>query len=365
MKKTILIFCLTFGLLLVTPFLESTEATDNQLPSFFSWTNIDGIDYSTPVKNQAPAPTCESYALCAAVETKLQYNSCQLYNPDLSETHLYFYAGGSYDDGYVNIEDAADYLITHGVPDEGCYPDPHRPFDYPYTSVEGWENRTVKITEWGWVERNQTAIKEALIEYGPLPACFNLYKDFNHYSGGVYQHTFGPRRGGHVMTIFGYDDINQCWIIKNSGGPEWGENGYIRMHYDSTWFAEWYGQGTGVMYVDGVYGNINPDVPKVYIQYPQIFHSYILGYEFNQILRNIPRIQKAAPRIIGPIHLKASAENTEKIEIYVDDTYQVTDETPPYEYSMQISQGLHTIKVLAYDADGDISRDLLDIYMLF
>lgn len=365
MKKVFLLSIILISILSIQPLSNSEPEPTSNLPSFFSWKNIDGIDYSTPIKNQAPAPTCEAYALCAALETKLQYKTKELYTPDLSETHLYFYAGGTYRDGYVNIEDAADYLIDHGVPDEGCYPDPHRPFDYPYTSVEGWQNRTVKITEWGWVERNEETIKQSLIKYGPLPACFNLYKDFDYYNGGVYTHTFGSRRGGHVMTIFGYDDENQCWIIKNSAGSDWGERGYIRMHYDSTWFAEWYGEGTGVMYINGSYGNIKPDVPKVYIQSPKIFHSYIYGHEYKQIFRKLLSIQKAAARIIGPLNLKITAENTDKIEIYVDDMYQTTINDIPYELTLIIENGLHTIKTLAYDKDGDVSRDLLDVFLLF
>jgi C1A family cysteine protease len=161
------------------PSAYSEKSSSLELPSYFSWRDIDGIDYSTRVKNQAPAPTCEAYALCASLEALLQYLMGELYEPDLSETHLYFYAGGSYRAGYVNIMDAAEYLIEHGVPDEGCYPDPHRPFDYPYSSVEGWENRTVKITEWGWVNRTNEAIKQALIEHGPLAACFAYVKIFN------------------------------------------------------------------------------------------------------------------------------------------------------------------------------------------
>jgi hypothetical protein len=363
MKKSSILPVILMILLSIQPLIQSAETTD--LPTYFDWRNIDGIDYSTPVKNQAPAPTCEAYALIAAIETILQFENNEIYNPDLSETHLYFYAGGTYQAGYVNIVDAANYLIEHGVPDEGCYPDPHRPFDYPYTSLEGWEERTVKITDWGWVERTEESIKQALIEHGPLAACFNLYKDFNYYTGGVYKHTFGPRRGGHVMTIVGYDDENHCWIIKNSGGPKWGENGYIRMDYDSTFFAEWYGEDTGIMYVDGIYGNIDPDVPKVYITHPTIFHTYIQGNEFSQILLNIPFIQKAAPRIIGPINIEITAENTERIEFYVDDQLQHTDDTAPFEWNTKLERGLHTIKTLAYDADGDISRDLLDVFVLF
>ena len=36
------------------------------------------------------------------------------------------------------------------------------------------------------------------------------------------RHRCGRIAGGHVMTIVGYDDSEQCWIVKNSAGVEWG-----------------------------------------------------------------------------------------------------------------------------------------------
>jgi len=52
-----------------------TEKTQEEigLPSFFSWQDIDGIDYTTPIKDQSPAPTCEAYGLVASLETIMQY----------------------------------------------------------------------------------------------------------------------------------------------------------------------------------------------------------------------------------------------------------------------------------------------------
>lgn len=73
----------------------------------------------------------------------------------------------------------------------------------------------------------------------------------------------------------------------------------------------------------------------------------------------------AAFRIIGPLTLKINAENTEKIDFYVDDEYQTTDEVYPFEWKKRLSHGLHTIEIIAYDADGDISKELVDVYVLF
>ncbi len=343
--------------------LEAQNTKKLDLPSYFSWKNINNTDYTTPIKNQAPAPTCEAYGLCAALETKMQYEMKELYNPDLSETHLYFYAGGTYEAGYVNIVDAANYLIDHGVPDEGCFPDPHRPFDYPFDSIEGWENRTIKITEWGWVDQTEESIKTALIEHGPLIICAWFWKDFLYYKGGVYEHRWGRLAGGHVMCMVGYDDNERCWIVKNSAGTNWGEEGWWKMSYDANMFADWYGEGTGVMYIDGLYGNFKPNAPVVKIIKPDNYKTYIFGNEIRTIIHNVP-IQKASPRIIGDIIVEVSAENTDYVEFYIDGIKQNTDDNAPFSWDLQVTNGLHTLEVRAIK-NNIISKDIVDLYKIF
>ena len=74
MKKTMIIIIAILLLTTIATSIEKAkkiETTD--LPSYFSWRNINGIDYATPIKNQAPAPTCEAYGLCASLETLMQY----------------------------------------------------------------------------------------------------------------------------------------------------------------------------------------------------------------------------------------------------------------------------------------------------
>ena len=360
--RAALIVIIFFILIGIFPaFIEAEETSF--LPLYFSWRDINGIDYTTPIKNQAPAPTCEAYALVAALETKMQYKLGNIYNPDLSEAHLFFYPGGSVKAGYVNIIDAANYLVEYGVPDEGCFPDPHRPYDFSFESLPGWENRTVKIKEWGWVEHTQEAMKKALIEYGPLVVCMYFWKDFYYYHGGIYRHRWGRLAGGHVMAIVGYNDSQHCWIIKNSWGIDWGENGWLRIDYNALRIAEWYGKGTGVMYIGEVYGNLEPDVPKIRIEQPEIYHTYIFGESFRTLFRRLPLIQEGASRIIGPIYVKVEAMNTNRIEFYLDGELKYVDEQQPYEWLLKAKPGLHTIEVLAYDEDGDISKDVVDVFV--
>jgi len=339
-----------------------------ELPSSFCYRDIDGIDYTTPIKNQAPAPTCEAYALCAALETIMQYQTGELFEPDLSETHLYFYAGGTYEAGYVNLIDAANYLVDVGVPDEGVYPDPHRPYDYPCISLDGWENRTVKINEWGWVDNTEEEIKKALIKHGPLVFCAIFWKDFHSYEGGVYRHRWGKLAGGHVMTIFGYDDSEQCWIAKNSAGTDWGEDGWWKMAYDAgmitgIWYKQYDQDSTGVMYINGSYGNFKPDVPKVYIDSPKIFKTYLMGREFPTLLNNLKFVTKAAPRIFGDMEIKVTAENTDKVEFYIDGIRSHIDYESPYTWNLDTIRGRHTLVVKATNGYNE-SLDIMDFYKI-
>ncbi len=364
MKKIITL--LIFVLMLIQFMPVSAESLDKTVeksgsPSYFTWQDIDGVDYTTPIKDQSPAPTCEAYALVATLETIMQYQTGEIYEPDLSECHLYFYAGGTYESGYVNLVDAANYLVTIGVPDEGCFPDPHRPFDYPFESLQGWENRTVKIQDWGWVDYDIESIKTALIEYGPLVVCIRFWQDFFYYYGGIYTPRWGGRAGGHVVTIVGYDDVDECWIVKNSWGTKWGEDGWFRLAYDADVFADWYGPGTGIMYIDGVYGNLKPDVPKIQIVRPLIKHTYFLGFQLPTLLKNL-EIQKAAPRIIGKITLELSVENSNKVEFFVDDELVYTDDEAPFEWIIDIKSGLHIIETYAYN-DINTSKDIVDVFI--
>ena len=289
-----------------------------------------------------------------------------IFNPDLSEAHLYFYAGGTYQQGGVRVQDAANYLITYGVPDEGCFPDPHRPYDFPFSSVPGWENRTIKITEWGYIPNNEDAIKQALIDYGPLTICIFVYDDMFSYKGDVYRKTDESRRvGGHLVALVGYDDATQSWLVKNSWGTHWGDNGWFHMGYDESMFIDGcYGGESGVIYIDGIYGFYEPEAPKISIENPKIKYTYLFGNEFFSIFPRIPGIQEAAPRIVGPIDISIQAERAVIVECYLDGTLEKTLNNPPYEWELQASPGTHTIEIIAYNEYG-ISKDVMDVFFFF
>jgi hypothetical protein len=347
----------------------NTEKYDSNLPSSFSWLDINGTNFATPIKNQAPCPSCEAYALVAALETIVQYKVGYPFGCDLSEMHLFFYSGGTSNWG-VDVKKAADYLVEYGVPDEGCYPDPHRSFDYPFESLIGWENRTVKIQEWGWVENDIDSIKQALIEYGPLVICVTVRTDFMVYKGGIYRNIWGEREGGHLITIFGYNDNQRYWLIKNSWGTEWGEDGWIRVSYDADtlerpFIRGFYG-GTGILYINGVYGNLQPDVPKIYIEKPHRGLNYFnnLSWKFS-LLRKL-FIKRGEAIIIKGTNIElTTSEDTSYVEFFIDNEMVSNLSTAPFQwYLPSKSYGLHELKVVAYNDRNNASQDIMDIFTI-
>jgi len=189
-----------------------------------------------------------------------------------------------------------------------------------------------------------------------------VWKDFMYYRGGVYHHRWGSRVGGHLVALMGYDDTEGCWIIKNSWGTSWGEDGWVRISYDEDIFITPCYGGTGVLYVDGVYGNFKPDVPRVYIEEPRRYHTYIFGHAFPSLFGRVV-IQNGIPRIIGPAEVKLNVTNARMVEFYLDGEMQFTDTDAPFGWRMDASPGAHTLEVLAYN-EHNASRAVVDVYVL-
>ena len=346
---------------------KTTESTLS-LPSSFSWRDVDGVDYTTSVKNQAPCPSCEAYGAVAALETMVQYEVGYPFDCDLSEMHLFLWSGGTCRWG-VNLQNCTNFLQEYGVPDEGCFPDPHRAWDTPCNeSLPGWENRTVKIEDWGWVSLDEDAMKQALIEYGPLVICVLVYDDFFNYKRGIYRSLWGEVKGGHVISLFGYDDDKRYWLVKNSWGDKWGEDGWIRVSYDAhrpptrPFFRGFYG-GTGVLYMDGVYGNFQPDVPRVYFERPQPGKTYFKNFAWPGKLLRKYFIKTGNPIIIRGTTIKLdTSDDTRNVEVYIDKELVYNITKPPFEYYISCEDyGTYELRVIAYNYNNNASMDIRDI----
>lgn len=77
-------------------------------------------------------------------------------------------------------------------------------------------------------------IRLNLYKWGPIATAIKVYPDFYTFDAknDIYiWNGKGPQVGGHAIEIvgWGYENTNKFWIIKNSWGTEWGDNGYFRI----------------------------------------------------------------------------------------------------------------------------------------
>ncbi|MBU2520280.1 MAG: right-handed parallel beta-helix repeat-containing protein, partial [Nanoarchaeota archaeon] len=253
-----------------SPIQESDEGGAGPLgpraPSSFDWRDVSGHNWLTSVQDQGGCGSC--WAFSAVGVTEAMYN-IRSNNPNLdinlSEQYLVTDCHTSllYDQSCCGgrKELALMYIRDDGIPDEECmkYVDDHgctctedvpdgpktcdsncnyRGYKTPCSdktcSIDrclDWESRLTTIDETAYVSNNPDIIKQRLIERGPLAASMGYGDDFGgDWNGDIYECT-DDTGTNHGVVIVGYDDVGDYWIIRNSYGPDWEDNGYFKVGY--------------------------------------------------------------------------------------------------------------------------------------
>lgn len=127
------------------------------------------------------------------------------------------------------------YLTTTGIVTDSCMPyDAGRGKapSCPSSCIDS-ESFTRTKAESAYAIKGADNMQKDLMMHGPIQVAFMVYKSFMSYSSGIYhKHKHeGQPEGGHAVKLVGWglQGNRRYWIVANSWGTTWGEDGFFRI----------------------------------------------------------------------------------------------------------------------------------------
>jgi len=213
---------------------QSAAAPMGGLPTAFDWR---GSGIIPPIRDQGHCGSCWAFGTVGPFEANLRWKGGL--NEDLSEEFLlscntsgYGCNGGwwaheyHYNQLVANqsqpgaVLEAAFPYVAAIQPCINSYSHPHR--------ISGWsyvgDDSSIPSAE---------AIKNVIYTYGPVAVAVCAGPAMQRYIGGIFntdeRYYCGGDEVNHGVVLVGWNDAENTWIMRNSWGPYWGENGYMQI----------------------------------------------------------------------------------------------------------------------------------------
>lgn len=198
-------------------------------------------NWVTPVRDQGGCGSCWSFGALAAYESNyLKVNGIAPNNLNLSEQHaLTCSNGGTCGGGFAYkvfdwlVDDnktlKTETQLPYTANDGACAGSPATDYGAVNWNVihpSGDINKIASVED----------IKKAICDYGAVSVSVNVTNTFRNYAGGVYFGTtsdYNNPATNHAVALVGWDDAKGAWLLKNSWGTNWGEDGYMWIKYNS------------------------------------------------------------------------------------------------------------------------------------
>jgi len=216
------------------------------LPDSVDWR---GKNIISPVKNQGGCGSCWAFAATESIESAVA-QATGMPPPVLSTQNIVscalnpHHCGGTGGCGGATAEIGFEYTADKGISSEAAY---------PYQGITGTCKELAKTARIkGFVqlqENNYTQVVTTVANVGPVAINIDA-NSWGSYSSGVFTGCqFRDIDINHVVQVVGYGtDASKgrdYWIVRNSWGARWGEQGYMRLerHSDGD-MSKWCGPDT-------------------------------------------------------------------------------------------------------------------------
>jgi len=201
------------------------------VPDSIDWRQYGAV---TPIKNQGQCGSCWAFSSTGSLEGQWFRKTQKLVS--LSEQNLVdccTSAYGNYGCSGGWQENSFKYIKANGgIDTEASYPYYAKQYACRYNSAYN----AAQVTGYVDVERgNEEVLKQAVGTVGPISIAIDAaLPSFQSYRSGVYyEPSCSSTSLDHAVLIVGYGhdatSNEDYWIVKNSWGTWWGENGYIKM----------------------------------------------------------------------------------------------------------------------------------------
>ena len=196
--------------------------------------------WCSPIDDQGQLGSCTGHGTAACIEyMDRRYSNKQT---EVSRLFIYYYErlieGSINSDSGAQIRDGIKATYTYGAPLESLWPYDVTKFKVPPSpaAVQDAANRKVTLYE-NIADGDYQGCINALASGYPVIIGFDVYKSFE--SEQVADTGMMPYPnvhaeqclGGHCVLLVGYDNNKNVFIVRNSWGTGWGDNGYFYMPY--------------------------------------------------------------------------------------------------------------------------------------
>lgn len=212
---------------------QTMVAKSSHLPEAVDWRAQGAV---TPAKDQGMCGSCWAFSATGAMEGVNAIATGKLIS--LSEQELVTCDVGGSSEGCNGglMDDAFEWVIENGgIASEETYPYTSWTGDDGIcnTKLEG-EEKTVTIDGYSDVDSyNEEALLAAVAKQPVSVAIDGSAFDFQLYYEGIYNGSCSsdPNDINHGVLVVGYGTENglDYWVVKNSWGGSWGDEGFIKM----------------------------------------------------------------------------------------------------------------------------------------